>query len=214
MDSLGCMMLALNFPACTSLLGPVVPGRTLPAGRGCRGHRFELDPVQAAFNIGCLVRWLDLQRHLACRGMGTSLGQPRRDPGLRRLSRPTMRSRSAGGTTAADCSRRADGDDPGPRDPGRAGPGERIQSRRTRPRAARARRQHRGGDRACSAGRGSRSSSAVSNAWIDGGALRTYRHAPNTGPRKSWAAGDATSRAVRLALLALNGAMAGYARRR
>src|SRR5258706_14000202 len=59
MDSLACALQALDFPACTRLLGPVVPGRTLAGGGRVPGLGYELDPVQAAFNIGAMVRWLD-----------------------------------------------------------------------------------------------------------------------------------------------------------
>ena len=101
------------------------------------------------------------------------------------------------------------GDDQGARDPGRARAREQLQPRRPRPRRAGQGRLHRGGRAACSGCTRDEIINAVSHAWVDGQSLRTYRHAPNTGSRKSWAAGDATSRAVRLALIAKTGEM-GY----
>src|ERR687885_1448444 len=59
LDALGCGLLALGYPACSKLIGPVVPEATLPGGARVPGTRYELDPVQAAFCIGALVRWLD-----------------------------------------------------------------------------------------------------------------------------------------------------------
>jgi len=59
MDTLACGFLALKYPACTKLLGPVVPGAVMPGGARVPGLSYELDPVQAAFNIGTMVRWLD-----------------------------------------------------------------------------------------------------------------------------------------------------------
>ena len=205
MDTLGCGMLALNYPACTKVLGPVVPGATLAGGARVPGTSFELDPVQAAFNIGAMVRWLDFNDTW----LAAEWGHP---------------SDNLGGILAvADyVSRRnvAEGKDPlTMKDVLTA----MIKAHEIQGVLALENSYNRVGldhvllVRVASTAvvtrmlGGSREDvvNAVSNAWIDGGALRTYRHAPNTGSRKSWAAGDATSRAVRHALMALKGEM-GY----
>jgi 2-methylcitrate dehydratase len=206
MDALGCGLLALNYPACTKLLGPVVPGATMP-GTGARvpGTSYELDPIQAAFNIGTIVRWLDFNDTW----LAAEWGHPSDNLGAilavaDYLSRNSMRQ----GIEA-----------PTMRDVLVA----MIQAYEIQGVLALENGFNRVGldhvllVRIASTGvvtrllGGSRSDiiSALSNAFVDGGALRVYRHAPNTGSRKSWAAGDATSRAVRLALQALRGEM-GY----
>ncbi len=205
MDTLGCGLLALNYPACAKLLGPVVPGATLP-GRGARvpGTPHELDPVQAAFNIGAMVRWLDFNDTWLAAEWGPPLRQPRRHP-----------------HAVADYLSASGGDKPVTiRDVLVA----MIQAHEIQGILALENSFNRVGldhvllvriastavvTRTCSAARAIKSSTRSSNAFIDGGALRTYRHAPNTGSRKSWAAGDATSRAVRHAFIALTGEM-GY----
>ncbi|HEV2333442.1 MAG TPA: bifunctional 2-methylcitrate dehydratase/aconitate hydratase [Gammaproteobacteria bacterium] len=205
MDTLGCGMLALSYPACTKLLGPVVPGATLAGGARVPGTSFALDPVQAAFNIGAMVRWLDFNDTW----LAAEWGHP---------------SDNLGGILAvADyVSRRnvAEGKDPlTMKDVLTA----MIKAHEIQGVLALENSYNRVGldhvllVRVASTAvvtrmlGGSREDvvNAVSNAWIDGGALRTYRHAPNTGSRKSWAAGDATSRAVRHGLMALKGEM-GY----
>ena len=86
MDTLGCGLEALEYPACTKLLGPIVPGTVVPHGARVPGTSYQLDPVQAAFNIGAMIRWLDLQRHVAGGGVGTSFRQSGRDSGDRGLA--------------------------------------------------------------------------------------------------------------------------------
>jgi 2-methylcitrate dehydratase len=213
MDSLGCMMLALNFPACVDVLGPVVPGAELPGGARVPGTRFELDPVQAAFNIGALVRWLDyndtwlaaewghpsdnlggilaVADYLARGGKVATVGaNPAPAPrplAVRDVLTAMIKAHEIQGVLALENAFNRVGLD-------------HVILVRVASTAV------------CTAmlgGTPEQIVNALSNAWIDGGALRTYRHAPNAGPRKSWAAGDATSRAVRLALMAVRG-MAGY----
>jgi 2-methylcitrate dehydratase len=206
MDALGCGLLALNYPACTKLLGSIVPGATMP-GTGARvpGTSYELDPVQAAFNIGTIVRWLDFNDTW----LAAEWGHPSDNLGAilavaDYLSRNCIRP-GDGALTMRDVLIAM------------------IQAYEIQGILALENGFNRVGldhvllVRIASTGvvtrmlGGLRSDiiSALSNAFIDGGALRVYRHAPNTGSRKSWAAGDATSRAVRLALQALRGEM-GY----
>src|SRR3954447_5702127 len=205
MDSLGCMMLALNFPACTKMLGPVVPGADLPGGARVPGTSYELDPVQAAFNIGCLVRWLDYNDTWLAAEWGhpsDNLGAilavadylSRRNAAqgakglvVRDVLTAMIKAHEIQGVTALENSFK------------RVGLDHVLLVRIASTAVATA---MLGGNR-------EQVINAVSNAWIDGGALRTYRHAPNTGSRKSWAAGDATSRAVRHAFISLAGEM-GY----
>jgi 2-methylcitrate dehydratase len=205
MDTLACGFQALDYPACTKLLGPVVPGATLPGGARVPGTGWELDPVQAAFNIGALVRWLDfndtwlaaewghpsdnlggilavadyLSRKQVAEG-----GAPLR---VREVLEAMIKAHEIQGVIALENSFNRVGLD-------------HVLLVRIASTAVVTRMLGGGRDEIIN---------AVSNAWLDGGALRTYRHAPNTGSRKSWAAGDATSRGVRHALLALRGEM-GY----
>ena len=200
MDTLGCGILALGFPACTKLLGPVVPGAELPGGARVPGTRYELDPIAAAFNIGALVRWLDFNDTW----LAAEWGHPSDNLGAilavadyqsRRGARLTM----ADVVTAMVQAHEIQGVLALNHSFNRVGLDHvllvRIASTAVATRLL-------GGSR-------DEIVNAVSNAWLDGGALRTYRHAPNTGSRKSWAAGDATSRGVRHALLARAGEM-GY----
>ncbi len=198
LDTLACGFQALDYPACTKLMGPVVPGATLPGGARVPGTSYELEPVQAAFNIGAMNRWLDFNDTW----LAAEWGHPSDNLGGI-LAVADYLSRQA----------RAEGSDPlTMRDVliamikaheiqgvlalensyNRVGLDHvllvRIASTAVVTRML-------GGD-------GEKVLNAVSNAWVDGCSLRTYRHAPNTGSRKSWAAGDATSRAVRLAHLA------------
>jgi 2-methylcitrate dehydratase len=206
MDSLGCGLLALNYPACTKLLGPVVPGATMP-GVGARvpGTSYELDPVRAAFNIGTIVRWLDFNDTW----LAAEWGHP---------------SDNLGGILAvADYISRKRAADSEPALTIRDVLVAMIQAHEIQGVLALENALNRVGldhvllVRVASTGvvtrllGGTRKDvvNALANAFIDGGALRAYRHAPNTGSRKSWAAGDATSRAVWLALNALRGEM-GY----
>jgi 2-methylcitrate dehydratase len=202
MDTLGCGMLALQYPACTKLLGPVVPGAELKDGARVPGTNFELDPVAAAFNIGAMIRWLDFNDTWLAAEWGhpsDNLGgilaaadwQTRRSGG-RKLAMgdvltAMIQAHEIQGVLALENSFNQVGLDHVLL--------VRIASTAVVTRLL-------GGTR-------EQIINAVSNAWIDGGALRAYRHAPNTGSRKSWAAGDATSRAVRHALIALKDEM-GY----
>ena len=203
MDSLACMFQALDYPACTKLLGPVVPGATLPGGARVPGCSWELDPVAAAFNVGTLVRWLDFNDTW----LAAEWGHPSDNLGaiLATADYVSRRNRAAGQSpltmrdvlTAMIKAHEIQGVLALENSFNRVGLDHVLLVRIASTAVAT---QLLGGDR-------EQTVSAVSNAWIDGGALRTYRHAPNTGSRKSWAAGDATSRAVRLALIALTGEM-------
>jgi 2-methylcitrate dehydratase len=205
MDTLGCGVLALNYPACTKLLGPLVPGATLSGGARVPGTRYELDPVTAAFNIGALVRWLDFNDTW----LAAEWGHPSDNLGAilavaDYLSRRRRAVREAPLTvgdvlTAMIKAHEIQGVLALNQSFNRVGLDHVLLVRIASTAVAT---QLLGGTR-------EQIVNALSNAWLDGGALRTYRHAPNTGSRKSWAAGDATSRAVRHALLALAGEM-GY----
>jgi 2-methylcitrate dehydratase len=205
MDTLACGFQALKYPACTKLLGPVVPGAVMSGGSRVPGTSFELDPVQAAFNIGTVIRWLDFNDTW----LAAEWGHP---------------SDNLGGILAvADYLARKAGREGGKKLTVRDVLTGMIKAHEIQGVLALENSFNRVGldhvllvrvaSTAVVTGMlgGSRDQivNAVSNAWIDGGALRTYRHAPNTGSRKSWAAGDATSRAVRHALIALTGEM-GY----
>lgn len=205
MDSLGCAFLALNYSACTKLLGPIVPGAELAIGARVPGTAFQLEPVQAAFNIGTLVRWLDyndtwlaaewghpsdnLGAILACADyvsrVRVSQGQAALT--MRDVLALMIKAHEIQGILALENSFNREGLDHVLL--------VRIASTATAAFILGATREQ--------------ALNALSNAWADGGALRTYRHAPNTGSRKSWAAGDACSRAVRLALMSLTDEM-GY----
>ena len=205
MDTLACAFQALDYPACTKLLGPVVPGATLPGGARVPGTAYELDPVNAAFNIGALVRWLDFNDTW----LAAEWGHPSDNLGailaladyLSRMAVVEGRHSMTMGDvlTAMIKAHEIQGVIALENSFNRVGLDHVLLVRIASTAVAT---QMLGGDRQAIV-------NAVSNAFIDGGALRTYRHAPNTGSRKSWAAGDATSRAVRLALIALRGEM-GY----
>jgi 2-methylcitrate dehydratase len=205
MDTLGCGFQALRFPACKRLLGPVVPGAVMAGGARVPGTAFELEPVAAAFNIGAMIRWLDFNDTWLAAEWGhpsDNLGailaladwlsraglQPRRAPlTVRAVLQAMIQAHEIQGVLALDHSFN------------RVGLDHVLLVRVASTAVA----------TALLGGTREQIINAVSNAWIDGGALRTYRHAPNTGSRKSWAAGDATSRAVWHALIALRGEM-GY----
>lgn len=205
MDTLGCGLLALNYPACMRMMGPVVPGATMTNGARCPGTNYQLDPVMAAFNIGCMIRWLDFNDTW----LAAEWGHP---------------SDNLGGilATADYISRRniAEGKAPLIMDDvitamvkaheiqgvialensfNQVGLDHVLLVRIATTAVV----------TGMLGGTKEQVINAVSNAWLDGGALRTYRHAPNTGSRKSWAAGDATSRGVRHALIAISDEM-GY----
>jgi 2-methylcitrate dehydratase len=205
MDTLACGFQALQYPACTKLLGPVVPGAVMPGGSRVPGTSYELDPVQAAFNIGAMVRWLDFNDTW----LAAEWGHPSDNlGGILAVADYLSRRSAAQGKTAFKV---------------RDLLTFMIKAHEIQGVAALENSFNRAGldhvllVRIASTAvttvmlGGSREQviNAVSNAWVDGGALRTYRHAPNTGSRKSWAAGDATSRAVRHALMAMAGEM-GY----
>ena len=205
MDTLACGFEALKYPACMRLLGPVVPGATMPGGARVPGTSFELDPVTAAFNIGAMVRWLDFNDTWLAAEWGhpsDNLGgilavadylarkdaaQGKRVATVRDLLGAMIKAHEIQGVLALENSFNRVGLD-------------HVLLVRVASVAVTA---------AMLGATKTQVINAVSNAWIDGGALRTYRHAPNTGSRKSWAAGDATSRGVRLALIAIAGEM-GY----
>ncbi|ASB86846.1 bifunctional 2-methylcitrate dehydratase/aconitate hydratase [Bacillus sonorensis] len=205
MDTLGCGILALRFPECTKHLGPIAPGTVVPNGARVPGTQFELDPVQGAFNIGCMIRWLDYNDTW----LAAEWGHPSDNLGAI-LSSADFLSRQ----------RIAAGKDPLTMDDVLTAI---VKAHEIQGILALNNSLNRNGlDHvlfvkvasaavACSLLGGTKQDviNAVSQAWVDNSSLRTYRHAPNTGSRKSWAAGDATSRGVRLALMTLKGEM-GY----
>jgi 2-methylcitrate dehydratase len=205
MDTLACGFRALEYPACTKLLGPVVPGAVMPGGARVPGTSYELDPVQAAFNIGAMVRWLDFNDTW----LAAEWGHPSDNLGaILAVADYLSRKARMEGTqpltvrdvlTAMIKAHEIQGVLALKNSFNRLGLDHVILVRVASTAVAAA---MLGGTR-------DQIINAVSNAWLDGGALRTYRHAPNTGSRKSWAAGDATSRGVRHALMALTGEM-GY----
>lgn len=205
MDTLACGFQALDYPACTKLMGPVVPGATLAGGARVPGTSYELDPVLAAFNIGAMNRWLDFNDTWLAAEWGHPsdnlggilavadyLSRQARAAGKPPLTmndvlRAAIMAHEIQGVLALENSYNRVGLD-------------HVLLVRVATTAVITRML--GGDHDTVL-------NAVSNAWVDGCSLRTYRHAPNTGSRKSWAAGDATSRGVRLALIAMTGEM-GY----
>jgi len=205
MDTLACGFQALDYPACTKLLGPVIPGASMPGGARVPGTSYELEPVMAAFNIGAMNRWLDFNDTWLAAEWGHPsdnlggilavadyLSRQARARGeaplkMRDVLAAMIKAHEIQGVLALENSYNRVGLD-------------HVLLVRVASTAVVTRML--GGDR-------DQVLNAVSNAWVDGCSLRTYRHAPNTGSRKSWAAGDATSRAVRLALIAMTGEM-GY----
>ena len=204
-DTLGCGLEALEYPACTKLLGPTVPGTIVPNGARVPGTKYQLDPVQAAFNIGAVIRWLDfndtwlaaewghpsdnLGGILATADWLSRTARAERKPTMtmRRVLAAMIKAHEIQGCIALENSFNKVGLD-------------HVVLVKVASTAV-----------VCELLGLSREQTinALSLAWVDGQSLRTYRHAPNTGSRKSWAAGDATSRAVRLALMARAGEM-GY----
>jgi 2-methylcitrate dehydratase len=205
MDTLGCGLEALEYPACTKLLGPIVLGTTVPNGARVPGTSFQLDPVQAAFNIGAMIRWLDFNDTW----LAAEWGHPSDNLGgilatgdwlsreaiasggppltMRAVLTAMIKAHEIQGCIALENSFNKVGLD-------------HVVLVKVASTAVVS--QLLGLSR-------EQTVNALSLAWIDGQSLRTYRHTPNTGSRKSWAAGDATSRAVRLALMARSGEM-GY----
>ena len=199
-DTLGCGLEALEYPACTKLLGPVVPGATLPTGAKVPGTPYQLDPVQSAFNLGAMIRWLDFNDTW----LAAEWGHPSDNLGgilmvadylnrngaaltMRDVLTAMIKAHEIQGVIALENSFNKVGLD-------------HVVLVKVATTAVVA--QMLGLDR-------DQVINALSLAWVDGQSLRTYRHAPNTGSRKSWAAGDATSRGARLALMAKAGEM-GY----
>jgi 2-methylcitrate dehydratase len=204
MDTLGCGLEALEYPACTKLLGPIVPGTVVPHGARVPGTSFQMDPAQAAFNIGAMIRWLDFNDTW----LAAEWGHPSDNLGgilavadwlsrtpagssppltMRRVLEAMIKAHEIQGCIALENSFNKVGLD-------------HVVLVKVASTAV-----------VCGLLGLNREQTlnAISLAWVDGQSLRTYRHAPNTGSRKSWAAGDATSRAVRLALMAKAGEM-GY----
>ncbi|MGO2132662.1 MAG: 2-methylcitrate dehydratase [Halomonas sp.] len=203
MDTLGCGLLALRFPECTKHLGPLVEGTVVPHGARVPGTSFRLDPVKAAWDIGCIVRWLDYNDTWLAAEWGhpsdnlggilavaDHLSQQRVAQGeaaltMREVLEAMIMAHEIQGVLALDNSFNRVGLD-------------HVVLVKVASTAVVAKLM--GANR-------EQLLSALSHAWVDGQSLRTYRHAPNAGSRKSWAAGDATSRAVRLADIALRGEM-------
>jgi 2-methylcitrate dehydratase len=204
-DTLGCGLLALRFPECTKLLGPLVQGTIVPNGARVPGTQFTLDPVKAAWDIGCIIRWLDYNDTWlaaewghpsdnlgAILAVADYLSQSNIAAGkapllMRDVLSAMIKAHEIQGVLALENSFN------------RVGLCHVLLVRV----ASTAIATHMLG------GTKDQVIDALSQAWLDGSSLRTYRHSPNAGPRKSWAAGDATSRAVRLADLTLRGEI-GY----
>jgi 2-methylcitrate dehydratase len=204
-DTLGCGLEALEYPACTKLLGPIVPGTVVPNGARVPGTDYELDPVQAAFNIGAIIRWLDFNDTWLAAEWGhpsdnlggilatadwlsrVAVANGQQPLTMRRVLTAMIKAHEIQGCIALENSFNKVGLD-------------HVVLVKVASTAVVC--QLLGLTR-------DQTINALSLAWVDGQSLRTYRHAPNTGSRKSWAAGDATSRAVRLALMAQAGEM-GY----
>lgn len=216
-DTLACGIMALAYPACTKLLGPVVPGTSIKNGARVPGTSYELDPVQGAFNIGAIVRWLDFNDTW----LAAEWGHPSDNLGAILAVADWLSRNEAAGTPVAAFQSKIENQKSKmtvkdvltamikaheiqgvlalENSFNRVGLDHVILVRMASTAVT----------AALLGGTRDQVINAISHAWVDGSALRTYRHAPNTGSRKSWAAGDATSRAVRLALIALTGEM-GY----
>ena len=201
LDAIGCGIFALQFPACTKLLGPIIPEASLKNGSRVPGTSYELDPVTAAFNIGCIVRWLDFNDTWLAAEWGhpsDNFGgilsvadylsrQKGEDLSMKEVLTLMIKAHEIQGILALENSFN------------RVGLDHVILVKVATTAVVT---KMLGGNR-------HQIINALSNAWIDGHSLRTYRHAPNTGSRKSWAAGDATSRGVYLSLMAMKDEM-GY----
>ena len=204
-DTLGCGLEALEYPACTKLLGPTVPGAIVPNGARVPGTSYQLDPVQAAFNIGAAIRWLDFNDTWLAAEWGhpsdnlggilavadwlsrTALADGKPPLTMRQVLAAMIKAHEIQGCIALENSFNKVGLDHVVL--------VKVASTAVVSWLLGLTREQ--------------TINALSLAWVDGQSLRTYRHAPNTGSRKSWAAGDATSRGVRLALMARVGEM-GY----
>jgi len=201
MDTLGCGFEALEYPACTKLLGPIDPATVVPNGARVPGTKFQLDPVQAAWNLGTMIRWLDFNDTW----LAAEWGHPSDNLGgilmtadwlcrkkdkqlvMRDVLTAMIKAHEIQGVIALENSFNRVGLD-------------HVVLVKVASTAVVSQLLGLSHEQIVN---------AVSQAWVDGQSLRTYRHAPNTGSRKSWAAGDATSRAVRLALISKTGEM-GY----
>ena len=204
-DTLGCGLEALEYPACTKLLGPTVPGTVVPNGAKVPGTQFQLDPVTAAFNIGAMIRWLDFNDTWLAAEWGhpsdnlggilatadylsrVAVSQGKKPLVMKDVLTGMIKAHEIQGCLALENSFNKVGLD-------------HVVLVKVASTAVVTKMM--GGTR-------DEIINAVSQAWVDGQSLRTYRHAPNAGSRKSWAAGDATSRAVLLAMRTLKGEM-GY----
>ena len=204
-DTVGCGLLALTFPACTKMLGPIVPGTEVPFGVRVPGTNFLLDPVKGAFDIGCIIRWLDYNDTW----LAAEWGHPSDNLGaILSIADYISQQNVASGKDSLTMKDILE---------------SMIMAHEIQGVLALTNSFNRVGldhvvlvKVASTAvvtkllgGTTDQIIDAISQAWVDGQSLRTYRHAPNAGSRKSWAAGDATSRAVRLALITLSGEM-GY----
>jgi 2-methylcitrate dehydratase len=205
MDTLGCGFEALDYPACTKLLGPVIAGTIVPNGAKVPGTSFQLDPILAAFNIGAMIRWLDFNDTWLAAEWGhpsdnlggilavadymsrKNIAEGKSPLSIKDVLTAMIKAHEIQGILALENSFN------------RVGLDHvilvKIASTAVVTKLL-------GGNKEAII-------NAVSNAFVDGQSLRTYRHTPNTGSRKSWAAGDATSRAVRLAWMTMQGEM-GY----
>jgi len=200
MDTLGCGFEALEYPACTKLLGPVVKGTVVPNGARVPGTQYQLDPVHAAFNIGAMIRWLDFNDTWLAAEWGHPsdnlggilaiadfLSRNNKKVAVRDVLTAMIKAHEIQGVLALENSFNRVGLD-------------HVVLVKVASTAVVSNLLNLSQ---------AQTVDAVSQAWVDGQSLRTYRHAPNTGSRKSWAAGDATARAVRLALITQTGEM-GY----
>lgn len=205
LDTVGCGLEALSYPACTKLLGPIIPGTIVPHGAKVPGTSYQLDPVQAAFNIGALVRWLDFNDTWLAAEWGhpsdnlgailavsdwisrTAVAAGKAPLKMHAVLEAMVMAHEIQGVLALENSFNKVGLD-------------HVLLVKVASTAVAGKLLGLTQDEIIN---------ALSLAFVDGQSLRTYRHAPNTGSRKSWAAGDATSRAVRLALIAQTGEM-GY----
>ena len=205
LDTLGCGFEALEYPACRKMLGPIVQGTLVPNGAKVPGTQFQMDPVKAAFDIGAMIRWLDFNDTWLAAEWGhpsdnlggilatadwlsrNAVATAKKPLTVRDLLTAMIKAHEIQGCIALENSFNKVGLD-------------HVVLVKVASTAVVAEMMGLSKDEILN---------AVSLAWVDGQSLRTYRHSPNTGSRKSWAAGDATSRAVRLALIAKTGEM-GY----
>jgi 2-methylcitrate dehydratase len=202
-DALGCGLLSLRFPECTKHLGPIVDGTVVPLGARVPGTNLRMDPVKAAWDIGCIIRWLDYNdtwlaaewghpsdNLAAILAVADHVSQKQVANGdapltMRTVLEAMVMAHEIQGVLALENSFNRVGLD-------------HVILVKVASTAVSAKLM--GASR-------EQMLSALSHAFVDGQALRTYRHAPNAGSRKSWAAGDASSRAVRLADIAMRGEM-------